>query len=346
MIRIVERLRRKVDGVKWNGNGAQETATAFPGVDLGSGWLHDFGDQWGRWDGVAAEVGQESQARVILTGLTGAGKSTLFNWLRGWIVSLPEVRLGEQGDMSVEAFGAFALADLPESDRLPIEDLLSLLGDPALVVYLLDGRLGVTQSDFRWIAHLRASGRPLVIAVNKSELVADPDALLAEVHRRVGVRAVAISAQDGLNVEEALLPAMLDAAPHLAVTLGREVGSLRRQAARRVIRRAALFAGMLSAQPLPVLDIPAQIAIQAGVMMRVGAAYGHAPANGISREVLVAGACVLCVSYLTQTLLKFVPLLGWAINAVLGAVATWLLGEVALFLYERAERTARNERCR
>lgn len=129
-------------------------------------------------------------------------------------------------------------------------------------------------------------------------------------------------------------PALLNAAPRLAIPLGREISTLRRIAARRVIRQAALLAGLMSVQPIPILDIPMQALLQAGVIMRVGATYGHAPAGGISREILSAVVSALGTHYLAQTLLKFIPILGWGINAILGATATYLIGTAAIHYYE------------
>lgn len=59
---------------------------------------------------------------------------------------------------------------------------------------------------------------------------------------------IPISALTGWNVEERLLPALLDSAPKMAVPMGREILGLRRVAARRIIHQAALFAGLMGGQ--------------------------------------------------------------------------------------------------
>lgn len=291
----------------------------------------------GVWDDLAMEIGQESQARVAFAGRPGAGKSLLFNRLRGWVISrsLPDGNIATLPQ--VESYGMFLLADLPDTldaATLDHQALTLALGDPALVVYLLDGPAGVGEVDFRHVALLRAAGKPVVVALNKSDLVEDCPAAVTEAQRRLGMTVLPISAQTGEGVEDALLPAMLDAAPRLAVPLGREIQGLRRAAARRVIRQAALLAGLLSAQPVPLLDLPFQAMIQAGVVMRVGAAYGRSPAGGLNREVIGAVVGTLGLRYLAQTVLKFVPLVGWALSGLIGAGATLLIGESAIRYYE------------
>jgi uncharacterized protein (DUF697 family) len=303
-------------------------------VNEAGGWLGGLSEIW-QWDEMATEVGRESRARVALVGLSGAGKSLLFNRLRGWDVSPP--RLSGEGELPcVESYGMFLLADLPEETALAAEELTVTLGEPELVVYLLDGPAGVRGADFRYVAQLRAAGKPVVVALNKADCLAEAEraAAVAEAERRLGMPVLAVSALTGVGVEDALLAGLLDAAPRLAVPLGREIGGLRRAASRRVIRQAALMAGILSAQPVPLLDLPFQAMLQAGVVMRVGAAYGRPAAGGLNREVIGAVVGALTLRYAAQTLLKFVPVVGWALSGLIGAGATLLVGEAAIRYYE------------
>lgn len=290
----------------------------------------------GVWDDLAMEIGQESQARVAFIGRPAAGKSLLFNRLRGWVISPPPS--DNAADLPrVESYGMFLLADLPDAlgaTAVDHQEFTLALGDPTLTVYLLNGPAGVSEADFRHVALLRAAGKPVVVVLNKCDLVEDRVAAVAEAQRRLGMAVLPISAQTGEGVEDALLPAMLDAAPRLAVPLGREIQGLRRAAARRVIHQAALLAGLLSAQPVPLLDLPFQAIIQAGVVMRVGAAFGRPPAGGLNREVIGAVVGTLALRYLAQTALKFIPLLGWALSGLIGAGATLIIGEAAIRYYE------------
>lgn len=323
---------------EWSGdNPLERRLPALPGGD----WLASLRQLW-QWEDLAAEIGQESQARIALVGRTGAGKSLLFNRLRGWPVSTDRepaaaVPLTASQSLHVESLGFFLLADLP--DQLPDDPhaggaLMMALGEPAMLVYLIDAARGVTAIDYRWVASLRASGKPLVVGLNKIDLLEEAAATLQQAERRLGMPLIPLSAQTGYNVEDRFLPALLDAAPKLAVPLGRELDTLRRIAARRVIRRTALMAGVMGAEPLPVLDLPFQIILQVGVVMRVGAAYGVSPTGGVNRELIGAVIGSLSLRYAAASLVKLVPLLGWVVSGVLSSTSTWLIGEAALRYYE------------
>lgn len=288
-----------------------------------------------QWDEIASQISQESQGRIAFVGLTGAGKSQLFNRLRGWQVSPDPTAEAEPWQLSIEAYGSFLLADLPAAPQQTAPtDLWLALGEPELVLYLLDAAQGVTPDDYRWVSLLRASGRPFLLALNKCDKVTDLAAVQHQVQQRLALTPIPISAHTGNNIEETLLPALLNAAPKLALTLGRELTSLRRHAARRVIRQTAVFAGMVGAQPIPVLDIPFQAMLQAGVVLRVGAAYGFPPNGGINREIVGTILSVFGIHYFTQSLVKLVPILGWVISGLISSSTTLLIGEAAIHYYE------------
>ena len=145
---------------------------------------------------------------------------------------------------------------------------------------------------------------------------------------------IPVSARMGTNVTEKLLPAILAAAPRLAVPLGRELRGLRRAAARRVIRQAALFSGIVGAQPVPLLDVPFQVMIQVGVVMRVGAVYGFVPTGGMNRELIGTVISALGLRYLILALVKLIPFVGWAAAGALSGMTTFLMGEAAVRYYE------------
>jgi uncharacterized protein (DUF697 family) len=307
-------------------------------LPVAGGVMLDGLQDLGRWDELAAEIAQEGQGRVAIAGLPQAGKRLLLSRLRGWdLTPIWKAVSPEQVEgIGIESYGSFLVADLTqpvEGRLLDGDELLLLLGDPALILYVIDAGRGVLAADYRWVALLRAGGRPLLVALNNVTNCDDQAAALAEATRRLGTTVIPISTQSGLNVEDVLLPALLNAVPRLAVPLGREIQAIRQLAARRIIRQAALFAGILGAQPIPLLDLPFQIMLQSGMVMRVGASFGYAPGGGLNREIIATVAGSLAFRYLAQAVVKLVPVVGWLIGGALAAASTLLIGEAAIRYY-------------
>ena len=87
-------------------------------VDRPSSWLDQLD-----WAGVRHEVQSEARAEIALLGLGNAGKSTLFNSLRGWPVTLTALKLGRLAHRIEEQMGLFTLIDLPDGGDLVIHHL-------------------------------------------------------------------------------------------------------------------------------------------------------------------------------------------------------------------------------
>ena len=311
------------------------------------------------WEETRAGVDRESRGRILLLGLAQAGKSTLFNRLRGWSIS-PSAPAGRAGGpdgsgVRVEDFGLFCLMDLPQEtsggDGMGQElsanglDPLGLAGEADLLVYVLDGAAGVRAADFRWIGRLRRLGTPLVVTLNKSDLLGEEMLKrLPEIEERLATSVLPISALNGTNVTDQLLARMVDACPPLAVPLGRELRGFRRQAAARLIRRAAVFNGLIALEPVPLLDIPLQMVTLVGLVLRIAAVYDRPPTDAHRREVMAAMAGGLVGRYATQQMVKLVPILGWLVSGLIGASCTWLLGRAAVAYFEAGGDAALAER--
>jgi uncharacterized protein (DUF697 family)/GTPase SAR1 family protein len=303
------------------------------------GWLDQMD-----WVGVRHEVETEARAEIALLGLGNAGKSTLFNSLRGWPVTVTGLKLGRLAETVEEPMGLFTLIDLPEEVELD-DGLLERLDRAALLVYLLDGAVGCSQNgsgeavvrpaDFRWVSRLRATGRPLLVVLNKADLWASrSEAVLVSVERQLGTEVVPVSAYDSSEAQRRFLERMVEACPNLAVPLGREVARFRHAVAQRLIRRAALLCGLVAVEPIPLVDLPVQVGAQVGLAARIGAMYGHPPTSDYSRELVLTGATSVALRLLAQQAAKVVPLLGWAVSGLLAAATTWLLGQTILAYFE------------
>src|SRR5215469_14501752 len=175
-----------------------ETHSALPGVSIGL-------------------------AVVSLVGRANVGKSTLFNRItrrgRAIVSAIP----GTTRDLNVltaEHQGrSFAVVDsggleLGEREGLServVSAALKAVAAADVVIFVVDGRAGLSAADAEALSLILEVGRPILLAVNKLDSAA-LDAAAAEFHTLGVERLFAVSAAHGRGVEE-LLDAVVELLP-------------------------------------------------------------------------------------------------------------------------------------
>ena len=270
----------------------------------------------------------------------------------------------------VEDFGLFVLIDLPDEVAIGATwprlhnsfsgDILdnyweatwTTLSDADLILFVLGSdafvyshreeqlsweakvspeSVGLRTAEYRWFCRIRSLGRPLIVVLNKVDLLSTQlDEIQAELERRLAASVILISSHQGTGLEDILLPRMLSACPGLAVALGREMAAVRRSAAGYLIRQGVLLSVLTGLEPVPFLDIPVQLASQMRLLLRLAALYGRLERGDNSRELLASVAGGLGVRLGAQQAAKLVPVLGWVVSGLLSGLSTWLLARAAM----------------
>ena len=306
------------------------------------------------WDQINAEVLRESRAQIVVAGAAGCGKSALLNYLRGaqtasnsLSADLAESANDESDGLDepirderiVEDLGLFVVATAPESGGQALQDWFPA-DNSDLIVWVLDGAVGLRTWEYEWLCRVRATGRPLILALNKVDVLADA-AQVARLTQQLGYPLVPVSAKTGQGVVDALLPAMVAACPTLTTALGREVPAWRSMAVQNAAQRAALLSGLAGVEPVPLLDLPFQMLIQLRLVLRVAAAYGEPIGDRYSRELLATLVGGAGLRYVGQQLAKLVPLVGWVASGALAAAGTFAIGKLAAAYFENGRRLPR-----
>jgi uncharacterized protein (DUF697 family) len=200
-----------------------------------------------------------------------------------------------------------------------------------IVVLLLDAAAGVRQSDLSLYTNLRTTGTPVVVALNKTDLVRrDLQAVLDDLFFRLqGAEVIPISARTGAGVADRLVPALISGSEAAAVVIGRALPAFRVRAAKRIIRSTALWGLLLGAEPLPGLDLPVLLGMQARMILRIAAIYGESFSAHHARELAVSLASSLAARYVGMELAKLVPGPGWIVSGVIGGLSTLAMGTAA-----------------
>jgi GTP-binding protein len=155
---------------------------------------------------------------VALVGRPNVGKSRLFNRLCGRRLSIVHDQPGVTRDLiSAEVDDDYLLLDTggigmelemtPKQIAAASEEQVDFaIGAAAVIVFIVDGRAGLTALDERVAEKLRRHGRPVVLAVNKIDRAEDEGA--ADEFAGLGLgEALAVSAEHGRGakaLEEAI----------------------------------------------------------------------------------------------------------------------------------------------
>jgi small GTP-binding protein len=300
------------------------------------------------YDQIESDIQRESQTRLAIVGPVNAGKSTLFNTLEGKDSAEVSPIPGTTRVAQERAVGPFVLVDTPGFGEVQGIDRANIAADAAAKanasLLLIDGSAGLRQGDSDLLGYLLGLGRPVVVALNKIDLLGrDTQRVADDAAIRLGVPVYPISAKKGTNIAEKLIPALVDALPDLAVALGRELPSIRRSMANKVIAQSAALNTAVGAQPIPFIDIPVLISTQIRMVLRIAAIYGEPFNVHHARELIGTIAGGLAFRYMAQQGARLVPAAGWAISAGIAAVGTFAIGRVALEYFDSGKSMSRRQ---
>jgi GTP-binding protein len=160
-------------------------------------------------------TGAAGRPVVVLVGRANVGKSTLFNRIAGRGRAIVSSIAGTTRDLNiartthaerefvvVDSGGLELYAREPTTERA-MEEALRAVASADVVVFVVDGRAGISSADEEALALVRETGRPMVVAVNKIDHPGRESA--ASEAYALGVSAVAfVSAAHGHGVGELL----------------------------------------------------------------------------------------------------------------------------------------------
>lgn len=295
------------------------------------------------WEKLSLQVEHEAHARLAIVGPVNSGKSTLFNLLKGRKVSPVKAVPGTTKELITEEVGPFILVDTPGFgevggvDRAAIARAAAEAAD--VVILVLDGAAGLHQSDYDLYESLRTARVPLVVALNKIDLIKrDLAEVQEDAERKLGTPVIPISARTGTGVGEQLIPAIVEVHPPVAVALGRALPRYRHQISHRIVRGAAALGALIAAEPIPGMDIPLLLATQVRMVLRIAAIYGESLSVPHAREMLTTVAGGVALRYLAAEAGKLLPGPGWLVGALVTGLGTMAIGEAAIAYFESGKR--------
>jgi GTP-binding protein len=252
------------------------------------------GDEGGE---AADEEAQRGPLRLAVVGRPNVGKSSLVNALlrSERLLTGPEPGLTRDAvriawEWQGRAVELVDTAGLRKKARIeaPLEKLsasatIRAIREADVVLLLLDAERPLEHQDATIAERAIEEGKALVLAVNKWDLVSEPQAVLSELRQRIaerldevkGIRPIPISAKTGRNLDR-LLPAVVEAFRRWSTRV--PTGKLNRW-----------LQGMLEAHPPPMVEkkrVKLRYVTQVATRPPTFALFGNRPAEHLPQSYL------------------------------------------------------------
>lgn len=273
------------------------------------------------------ETARQMQGRIAIVGLSGAGKKTLFNSLWGW-------EAVNDSSETARSFGLFTLIDLP-LDPYDAAGVLYRLENAELILYVLDGREGLTAECFNWITRLRSIEATLLIILNHTDEMPKETLpqCIKQLEERLARPVLPLSANSRDDVQEKLIPAVLKVCPDLAVPLANEIPALRTQVARHLVLQSVIGCMTTSLDAGMANDQTAYIGVQMRMVRQIAAIYGYKSRERYRERIGLSLLLRWLMRYGIPMTARLKRLEAWMRPGIISAGSTLVIGYLAILAY-------------
>ena len=286
---------------------------------------------------------------AVIVGPANSGKSTLYNTMirsgkdRAEVSALP----GTTHHAQEADAGLFSIVDTPGADspepagQEERERALAAARAGDLLIVLFDAEHGIRPPEQELYNDLVGLGRPMVVAMNKIDLVGrERAAVLGRAAAALGLdvtQLIPVSAKNGEGIDR-LLVAVAKSEPGIVAALGAALPAYRGKLAQAVINRAASTAGAIALTPLPFADFLPLVVVQSAMVMSIARIYAYKITLARARELVATFGIGLLARSLFYELIKFGGPPGWLVGAAVAGGTTVAMGRAAIAWFDRGEK--------
>jgi GTP-binding protein Era len=294
----------------------------------------------------------ERQA-IAIVGPANSGKSTLYNQLlrrgqlRAVVGAIPgTTRVAQEADA-----GLFTIVDTPGADAVgPVGEeerrrALAAAEQADVLVALFDASHGIRAPERELFADLRALGKPMVVGLNKMDLIARGERaeVLGRAAGGLGLdseQLLPLSAKEAQGLE-GLLHEIVRSEPGILAALAAALPGYRWKLTQAAITRAASTAAAIAVTPLPIVDFIPLIGVQSAMVLTIARIYQYKLTLGRARELLLTFGAGLLGRTLFYELSKFGGPPGWLVAAAVAVGTTTGLGYGVAVWFDRGVKLSR-----
>lgn len=277
------------------------------------------------YDEVIEEIDRE--ITIAIVGRGKVGKAEVGAW---FLLNRDNLADGEVHGIIMGEYGSdieSSTAALSAADRADI------------ILFVTDASRRSYRSDLPMWRVVRDQKKPYLLIGNKLDLsggdAREVKHRLADVFGAPLNQIAVISAKDGTNVLEELLPRIVAVAKGLEIPLARRFPVFRKAVANRVTTATAAENSVIGVLIfLPAADMPVMTANQVKMILKIAVAYGQDISLERLKELMVVFGGAIAFRAAARNLAAFIPALGWAVKGGIAYGGTVALGKTAVKYFE------------
>ncbi len=213
------------------------------------------------------------------------------------------------------------------------ESLSDRLEQADVILLILDGQYELAESTKRMYERLRSLNKPVLVVLNKIDLVEVPRDALRKARKQLGANVFGASAVQPETTER-LLKAIVDADPKTLSPLTQRFPSFRRSICTGIVSQAAFSGAIVGAIPIPVADLLPITAIQTGMLLKIARVFGYELNRERARELLPMLIAGIAVREASHRLRRRFPEYRKLIAVSFAGLWTFLIGQAAISYFE------------
>jgi len=277
------------------------------------------------------DIQSQERVQIAIVGPGQTGKSSLLAAL--------------SGRQLVGSKPIFTLVDIHDVylGYEPDEALSEKLRDIDLILLILDGRYELSNSTKEMYEGLNSLNRPVLVVLNKIDLVQTPRDAVRAARRRLGTSVFTTSAVQPETIDQ-LLKAILDTDPKTLSSLTQSFPEFRRSICHGIVSQAALSGAIVGAIGIPIADFLPMTAIQTGMLLKIARTFGCPLNRERARELLPMLAAGVAAREGSHLLRRRYPEYRKLISISVAGIWTLVLGHAAIQYFEAFSKFLNDDR--